>query len=179
MNTSIRRDVNTPCIHLVVARDRHGVIGDGEKMLWSLRDDLAYFKRVTMGAPIVMGRRTWNSIGRPLPGRRNIVLSRQAGLQLAGADVFDSPAAIMDALKDEPEIFIIGGGEIYRLFLEVADRLHITEVDADVEGSTTFPFVDLERGWSRIMDAKHDADERNEYPFRIRVYRRIAADDAS
>lgn len=150
-------------------------------MLWSLRDDLAYFKRATMGSPIVMGRRTWNSIGRPLPGRRNIVLSRQPELKLEGAEVFADPAAVLQALADEQDIYIIGGGEIYRLFLEQAHCLHITEVDADVQGETTFPAVELDGGWRRVMDASHEADERNEYPFRIRVYRRIetAADSDS
>lgn len=163
----------SPRLHLIVARDRRGVIGDGEKMLWSLRDDLAYFKRTTMGSPIVMGRRTWLSIGRPLPGRRNIVLSRQANLQLEGAEVFADPEAALQALAGEQDIYVLGGGEIYRLFLERADCLHITEVDAEVDGETTFPSIELGEDWRRIMDASHEADERNEYPFRIRVYRRI------
>lgn len=165
-----------PLYHLIVARDRHGVIGDGEKMLWSLRDDLAYFKRTTMGAPIVMGRRTWASIGRPLPGRRNIVLTRQEGLQLEGADVFHSVDALVEALAEEDRVYIIGGGEVYRLFLDRADFLHITEVDAAVDGSTTFPEVSLSEGWTCTFDARYEADERNEYPFRIRVHRRLPCD---
>lgn len=161
----------SPKIHLVVARDRHGVIGDGERMLWSLRDDLAYFKRTTMGAPIVMGRRTWESIGRPLPGRRNIVLSRQKDLALDGAEVFHSPDDVLEALEDEARIHIIGGGEIYRIFLPFADFLHITEVAADVDGEVTFPTVDLEK-WELVDSEDYVSNERNQYAFRICEYRR-------
>lgn len=162
---------STPKIHLVVARDRDGVIGDGERMLWSLRDDLAYFKRTTMGAPIVMGRRTWASIGRPLPGRRNIVLSRQKDLSLTGAEVFHSPQDVLDALDDVERIHIIGGGEIYRIFLPYADFLHITEVAATVDGQVTFPGVDL-ADWELIESEDYAANQRNEYAFRICEYRR-------
>lgn len=160
-----------PVVHLVVARDRHGVIGDGTQMLWSLRDDLAYFKRTTMGAPIVMGRRTWDSIGRPLPGRRNIVLTRQHDFEAEGAEIFHSPRAVMDALSEAEDIHIIGGGEIYRLFMENAHMLHITEVDAEVDGSVTFPAVDLS-DWQVEMECSYPANERNEYAFTIREYRR-------
>lgn len=162
---------SAPTIHLVVARDRHGVIGDGERMLWSLRDDLAYFKRTTMGAPIVMGRRTWESIGRPLPGRRNIVLSRQTDLSLDGAEVFHSPQDVLDALADEARIHIIGGGEIYRIFLPYADFLHITEVAAAVDGEVTFPAVDLE-DWELVESEDYVSNERNQYAFQICEYRR-------
>lgn len=161
--------MSRPIISLVVARDRHGVIGDGTKMLWSLRDDLAYFKRTTLGAPIVMGRKTWQSIGRPLPGRRNVVLTRQKDLQLEGAEVFHSPQEVLSALADAPRIHIIGGGEIYRLFLAQADRLHITEVDAAVDGAVTFPAVDLAQ-WSLQEEMHYDANDRNEYAFVIREY---------
>lgn len=164
-------NMSAPKIHLVVARDRHGVIGDGERMLWSLRDDLAYFKRTTMGAPIVMGRRTWASIGRPLPGRRNIVLSRQEDLSLEGAEVFHSPQDVLDALREETRIHIIGGGEIYRIFLPDADFLHITEVAATVDGEVTFPAVDLSN-WELIESTEYASDARNQYPFRICEYRR-------
>lgn len=161
----------TPVVHLVVARDRNGVIGDGTQMLWSLRDDLAYFKRTTMGAPIVMGRRTWDSIGRPLPGRRNIVLTRQRDFDADGAELFFSPSDVMDALSRAEDIHIIGGGEIYRLFLDRADMLHVTEVDAEVDGSVTFPAVDLSE-WTLEMERSFAADERNQYAFTIREYRR-------
>lgn len=164
-----------PKIHLVVARDRRGVIGDGTKMLWSLRDDLAYFKRTTLGAPIVMGRKTWESIGRPLPGRRNVVLTRQKDLALDGADVLHSPEEVLSTLADEARIHIIGGGEIYRLFLDKADRLHITEVDAAVDGQVTFPEVDLSE-WTLESECAYDASDRNQYAFVIREYSKTNAD---
>lgn len=163
----------TPRIHMVVARGENGVIGDGDKMLWTLRDDLAYFKRITLGSPIVMGHRTWRSIGRPLPGRHNIVLSRQSDLVLEGATVVHTVEAVLDLVRGEEALYVIGGGEIYRLFMPLADTLHITEVHASPEGAATFPDVDLTDGWSRTMDAAYTADERNDHPFVIRAYRRV------
>lgn len=164
----------SPIIHLVVARDRCGVIGDGTQMLWSLRDDLAYFKRTTMGSPIVMGRRTWESIGRPLPGRRNLVLTRQKNLTLQGAEVFHSPESILDAVAHEEHVHIIGGGEIYRLFLSDADMLHITEVHAEVDGNVTFPEVDFS-DWELLHKDVYAANDRNQYAFEIREYQRRPA----
>jgi len=160
-----------PIIHFVVARDRHGVIGDGTQMLWSLRDDLAYFKRTTMGAPIVMGRRTWESIGRALPGRRNIVLTRQRDFTAGGAEVFHAPEDVLQAVQDEADVHIIGGGEIYRLFLDDVDMLHLTEVHAAVDGKVTFPEIDLS-DWTLVFSESYPADARNQYAFDIREYRR-------
>lgn len=164
-----------PELHMIVARASNGVIGDGERMPWSLRDDLAYFKRTTMGAPIVMGRRTWASIGRPLPGRRNIVLSRDPSLRLEGAEVMHSVQDVLDACVEEARVFIIGGGEIYRLFADQADVLHITDVDARPEGTVFFPPLDRQGSWEIEECARFAPDERNEHGFVIRVYRRAMA----
>lgn len=129
-------------IHLIVARARNGVIGGGNKMLWHIPEDFAHFKKTTMGHPIVMGRKTWESIGRPLPGRKNVVVTRSADYEAKGAQTVSSLEAAFALLKDEPEVFVIGGGEIYRAAMPFAATLWITEIDADFEGDTTFPEVD-------------------------------------
>lgn len=162
-----------PEIHLIVARGSNGVIGDGDTMPWTLRDDLAYFKKATMGAPVVMGRRTWASIGRPLPGRRNVVLSRDPAYVLENADVVRSPEAAMELLEGNERIFIIGGGEIYRLFADQADVLHITDVAVEAAGTVTFPDIDKFGSWSVEEVARQHADERNDHDFVVRVYRRL------
>lgn len=167
-----------PRLHLVVARDENGVIGDGDRMLWSLRDDLAYFKRVTMGSPIIMGRKTWTAIGRPLPGRRNLVLTRQHDLQLKGAEVFHDMKDLLAALSDVADAYVIGGGQIYRLFLPMADTLHITDVAARVDGAVTFPRVALDQ-WSCVHEEAFPQNDRNQYAFRIGVYERRAGASAN
>jgi len=126
-------------VSLIVARARNGVIGRGNAIPWKIPGEQAYFKRVTMGHPIVMGRRTWESIGRPLPGRRSIVVSRNAAFSATGAEVVTSLDAALALAGDVPEIFVIGGAELYRLALPRADRLLITEIDHDFDGDTHFP----------------------------------------
>ncbi len=159
-------------ISLIVAASANGVIGAGGELPWHLPDDFRFFKEVTMGKPIVMGRRTWESIGRPLPGRQNIVITRQSGFEAPGASVVDSPEAAVEAAGEAEEVMIIGGGEIYRRFLPLADRVYLTRVDADIDGDTFFP--DLEEGeWTVESREPHDADERHAYAFEFRVYGRV------
>ena len=122
-----------------------------------------------MGKPIVMGRRTWESIGKPLPGRRNVVITRQAGFPAEGADVVDSPDAALALLADSDEIMVIGGGEIYRQFLERASRVYLTRVDVELEGDTVFPTLD-DRDWRLETADPHAADERHAYAFEFRRY---------
>jgi dihydrofolate reductase len=131
-----------PRITLIVARARNGVIGRGGTLPWRLPEDLAHFKRTTMGHPIVMGRRTWESIGRPLPGRRSIVVSRQPGFDAPGAEVATSLDAALALCADSPEIFVIGGAQLYREALPRAQRLIVTEIDADFDGDADFPAPD-------------------------------------
>ena len=128
--------MTTPRLTLIVARARNGVIGRDGTLPWRLPEDLAYFKRTTMGHPIVMGRRTWESIGRPLPGRRSIVVSRQAGFVAAGAEVVPSLDAALSLCAGAEEAFVIGGAHLYRAALPRASRLIVTEIDADFEGDT-------------------------------------------
>jgi dihydrofolate reductase len=158
---------------IVVAVARNGVIGRDSQLPWKLPKDLAYFKRVTMGHPVVMGRRTWESIGKALPGRLNIVVTRNRSLDAPGATVVASLADAWKAAGDAGEVSIIGGTSIFRETLPIADCIHLTEVEADVEGDTFFPAFD--RGqWVEEEVERHPADERHEYPFRIVLLTRRA-----
>jgi dihydrofolate reductase len=134
-----------PRITLIVARARNGVIGAGGGIPWRLPGEQAYFRQTTMGHPIVMGRKTWESIGRPLPGRRSIVVTRQPGYAAAGAEVAASLDAALALCAGSAEMFVIGGEQLYREALPRADRLLVTEIDADFEGDTYWPAVDPAR----------------------------------
>jgi len=164
VNNEIARLANT------LAAAENGVIGRAGTLPWHLPADLRHFKAVTMGKPIVMGRKTWASIGRPLPGRQNIVISRQPGLEFAGAEVVASATAAIEAVPDAEEIMIIGGSEIYALFLPLADRIYLTRVHADVDGDARF--ADLGDDWQLASDERHAADDRNEHDMSFRIYER-------
>ncbi len=128
-------------VTMIVAVGRNGVIGDGEKMPWHLSEDLKYFKRTTMGHPMIMGRRTFDSTGL-LPGRRHIVVTRQPEWSHPGVETAHSVEEALSLAGPADEVFVIGGGEIYRAAMPYAARLLITEVDQSPEGSVTFPEVD-------------------------------------
>lgn len=138
--------MSKPTIVLVAAVSDNGIIGRGGDMPWHLPDDLKRFKKLTMGHPIVMGRRTWHSIGRPLPGRTNIVMTRNTSFAADGAVVAHTESDVLAAAGDADTIMVIGGGEIYRMFLRTADRIELTRVHLTVEGDTTFP--ELEGDWT-------------------------------
>ena len=159
-------------ISLIVAASENGVIGRDGDLPWRLSDDLRRFKAVTMGKPIVMGRKTWESLGRPLPGRQNIVVSRRPGLQYEGAEVVTSSEAAVAAAAGAAEIMIIGGSEIYALFLPLADRIYLTRVHAEVEGDAVFPALD--DAWRLLSDERHAADDKNDHDMSFRVYERTA-----
>jgi dihydrofolate reductase len=131
-----------PRISLIVARARNGVIGRDGALPWKIPGELAHFKRTTMGHPIVMGRKTWESLGRPLPGRRNIVVTRNAGFVAPGADVVTSLTAALALCHGVAEVFIIGGAELYAQALPLATRAIVTEIDADFDGDAHFPALD-------------------------------------
>ena len=140
---------------LIVAVSRNGVIGVDNQLPWHLPDDLQYFKSVTMGKPLVMGRKTFDSIGRPLPGRTNIVLTRDASWSAPGVEVAttldDALSLARKACTDSgvDEVMVIGGEQIYRMTMVVADRLYVTEVDAEIAGDAFFPAIDNQQ-WQRI-----------------------------
>jgi dihydrofolate reductase len=161
-------------IALVVAMARNGVIGRDNAMPWRLPDEMAHFRRVTMGKPVVMGRRTWESLGKALPGRTNIVVTRDLDYQAAGATVVHSLDEAWKAAGPVDEVCVIGGSALYAETLSIADVIYLTEVDGDVEGDTRFPQFD--RGqWEETEVARHAADERHAYPFRILELRRARA----
>lgn len=134
-------------ISLVVAHDTHRLIGRENELPWHIPEDLAYFKRVTMGKPIIMGRKTFESIGRPLPGRTNYVVTRNANYSAPGTIVFQQiEEAVKAAEREADEVMIIGGAEIFTIALPFADRLYITRIEHTYEGDTYFPAY--EEGWS-------------------------------
>ena len=145
---------------IVVAMSRNGVIGSQGSLPWHLPADLRHFKKITMGKPVVMGRRTWESIGRPLPGRTNIVLTRSTGGSFAGATVIHSLAELPEKTGHASEIMIIGGAEVYREALPKVDRLYITRVDAEVSGDVGFPEV-LWQEWVMTDSEAREPDEQN------------------
>ena len=151
---------------LVVAMSRNRVIGRDNRLPWRLPADLAFFKRVTLGHPVIMGRRTYESIGKPLPGRLNIVVSRDPGYSAPGCTVVHSLEAAYRAAGGAEEVAVIGGSSIFEEALRDADRIYLTEVDADVEGDVYFPPFDRSQ-WSQSELERHARDERHEYPFRI------------
>jgi dihydrofolate reductase len=159
-------------ISIIVAASANNVIGVQGDLPWRLSDDLKRFKTVTMGKPIVMGRKTWESIGRALPGRRNIVITRQQGLVAEDCDVVQSTDEAIAVAGDVGEILVIGGSEIYELFLPVAKRLYLTRVHADINGDAFFPAVD-EDEWQLVSEEARSADSRNEFDFSFRIYERI------
>ena len=153
-------------ISLVVAASTNNVIGRDGELPWHISEDLRHFKAVTMGHPIVMGRRTFESIGRALPGRLNIVVTRNSRFTAEGCTVVDSPAAALRAAEaaeqGADEVMIIGGSEIYRLFLPMAHRIHMTRVEADIEGDATFPPLEPNE-WRIVDEQRFEADESREY----------------
>lgn len=143
----------TTALHLIYARARSGVIGRDGRMPWHLPEDLAHFKRTTMGQPVIMGRKTWESLPaafRPLPGRRNIVITRQADWQAAGAEVAHSLEQALALCQNEAVAWIMGGAQIYRQALPLAQQVVVTEIDADFEGDAFAP--ELDASW-RIQEA--------------------------
>jgi len=145
---------------------RNRVIGRNNALPWRLPADLAHFKRVTMGHPVVMGRRTYESIGKALPGRKNIVVTRNRDFRAPGCTVVASLDEAWEAAGDADEVCVIGGTTLFEETLPLADAIHLTEVEADVEGDTFFPEFDRSE-WRETEVARHGADERHAYPIRI------------
>ena len=131
-----------PAISMIVARSRNHVIGKDNQMPWKISADLQFFKKVTMGYPIIMGRKTWESIGRPLPGRRNIVVSRNSDYQANGAELVSSLEEALQSLREFERVFVIGGQQLFNQAFPLADQLFITEIELEVEGDTFFEIPD-------------------------------------
>ncbi len=156
----------TPGVVLVAAAAENNVIGRDGGLPWRLPDDLAHFKRLTMGHAIIMGRATYDETGRPLPGRTNIVLTSREGWRPEGVEIarsLDDAFAIADAAHPGMDRMVIGGGQIYRLALPRATRIELTRVHAEIDGDTTFP--ELDDGWVQTARSHHPADDRHAHAF--------------
>jgi len=157
---------------IVVAAAENNVIGRGNQLPWRLPDDLKRFKEITLGKPVVMGRKTWDSIGKPLPGRTNIIVSRQPELAIPGCVVVGSMNAALVAARGAPEIMLIGGAQLYRNALSMVRRIHLTRVHADINGDTLFPILDPAQ-WRETVVGTHPADERHAHAFTFITLDRI------
>jgi len=162
-------------VSLVVAMSRNRVIGRDNDLPWRLPNDLLHFKALTLGKPIVMGRKTFQSIGRPLPQRTNIVLTRDPAYQAPGCTVCASLEDALRLVSQEPEVMIIGGAAIYRLALPRADRIYLTEVHADLDGETRFPELDLSE-WTQVGREDHRADKRHAFDYSFLTLDRVRRD---
>ena len=161
-------------ISLIVAVSQNHVIGRAGRLPWRLAADLRRFQRLTMGHHLIMGRKTFESIGRPLPGRTSIVVTRQAQYAAAGIVVARGLDEALQAAAGDSEVFIIGGGEVYRQALSRVERIYMTVVAATVAGDTLFPELDAGL-WQAVEESLHPADVRNEFAHRFIVYERRGA----
>jgi len=159
-------------ISQIVAVGRLNEIGKDGKMPWHLPADLQHFKRNTLGKPVLMGRKTLAAIGRPLPDRRNLVLTRDAGFKADGCETVISLSQALTLAAPAPELMVIGGGEVYRLSWERTDRIYLTRIQADVEGADTF-FPDVADGhWRETSREDHRADAKNPFDYSFITYER-------
>lgn len=158
-------------ISLIVAASENNVIGQDGDLPWRLPDDMAFFRKSTLGHPVIMGRRTWDTLPKPLDQRRNIVLSRQATLDPEGAVMARTREEALEACGDADACFIIGGGEIYRLFLPQANRILLTRVHARLEGDAVFPVIDRKE-WELISSSDHPADDRHAHAMTFECWKR-------
>jgi len=138
-----------PVISMIVARSRNHVSGNNNQIPWKISADLQFFKKITMGFPIVMGRKTWESIGRPLPGRQNVVISRNPQLELKGADLASSLEDALDLLAGHEKIFLIGGQQLFEQAFPLAKELFVTEIDIEVKGDTFFEILNPDE-WKEV-----------------------------
>lgn len=160
-------------LSIIVAVADNGVIGAGNQLPWRLPDDLKRFKALSLGKPIVMGRKTFDSIGRPLPGRSNIVVSRQRDLSIPGCSVVSSLQDAIAAAGPVPEIVIVGGADIYAQALPQVETIHLTRVHATITGDAHFPSL-VESEWREIASEYHPADDRHAHAFTFQTLRRVA-----
>ena len=161
-----------PKVTFIVAAAENNAIGKGNQMPWHLPNDFKYFKAKTMDHSIIMGRKTFESIGKPLPGRRNIIISRQPTLNIEDVDVANSLQDVINYCRDEREIFIIGGAEIFNQAMPMADEILLTRVHTNIEGADAF-FPELpESDWELISQEKHNKDDKHQYDYTFEEYKR-------
>ena len=158
-------------ITLIVAAAENNAIGKNKKMLWHLPNDFKYFKKNTLEHSVVMGRKTFVSIGKPLPERRNIILTRDMNYSHEEVDVANSVQEVLNYCRDEREIFIIGGAEIYKQTLPLADKILLTRVHTSIDGDAYFPEL-LDHEWRLVSAEKHEKDEKHAFDYTFEVYER-------
>lgn len=157
-------------IAIIVAVAKDNVIGAGNTIPWYCPADLQYFKRTTLGSPVLMGRKTYQSLKiKPLPGRQNIIVTRDSSLIFEGCEVVSSIENGLQLVKDEEKLFVIGGADIYQQCLNISDELYITYVDVKVKGDRYFPKVDLTQ-WSLVKEQQREADEKNPHDMTFKVF---------
>lgn len=162
----------TPMISLIWAMDQQRLIGANNQMPWHLPADMVWFRQHTLGKSVMMGRKTFDSLGKPLPNRQNIILSRQHDLSMEGCQVLHHLDDVL-ARAENQELMVIGGAEIYRLMLPFAQRLYCTTIDATFTGDAWFPQLDMSV-WQRTHHVQHAADEKNKYAYHFSIYERQA-----
>jgi len=158
-------------ITLIVAAAENNAIGKDNQMLWHLPNDFKYFKKNTLEHSVVMGRKTFVSIGKPLPERRNIILTRDMNYSHEDVDVANSVQEVLNYCRDEREIFIIGGAEIYKQTLPLADKILLTRVHTTIDGDAYFPAL-LDHEWKLVSAEKHENDEKHAFDYTFEVYER-------
>lgn len=164
-------------VTLIAACDRNRIIGTGNRLPWSLPEDLKRFRQITSGHPVIMGRKTYESIGRPLPNRENFVITRNGAFAAPGVHRAGSLEQALEGAREAcrkagvQEAFVIGGGEIYRQALPRADRLYLTRVETEVEGDASFPEWQ-DQGFRRVSEEKHPEDEKHAFAFRFEIWER-------
>ena len=164
--------MNDTKITLIVAAAENNAIGKDNKMLWHLPNDFKYFKKNTLEHSVVMGRKTYESIGKPLPDRRNILLTRDLRYSNEDVDVANSIQEVINYCRDEREIFIIGGAEIYKQTLPLANRILLTRVHTTIDGDAFFPEL-LDHQWKLVSEEKHEKDEKHAFDYTFEVYERV------
>jgi len=171
----LRKHTIMPIYSLIVAMTKERVIGKNNQLPWRMPADLAYFRKTTLNSTIIMGRKTYESIGKALPKRRNIVITRNQNYSLPDAEVFhslDDVITNLSTLSTSTEVFVIGGAEIFKEFLSIANKLYITFIDANIDGDTFFPSWDND-AWKVISEETHQKDSENPYDYRFTIMEKL------
>jgi len=158
-------------VTIVVAISENHVIGKDNKLLWYLPNDLKHFKNITTGHTVIMGRKTYESVGKPLPKRRNIIITRQA-ITIEGCEVVNSIEAALALCVNEDEVFIVGGAEIYKQALKLTNRIYLTIVHKEFDGDSFFPEINTQE-WKEVYHEDHEPDEKNALPYSFITYEKI------
>ena len=156
-------------LSLIWAMDSNRLIGNANTLPWYLPADLAFFKRTTLGKPVLMGRKTYQSIGKPLPGRHNIVITRDPGFCTAGCDIASGIDAALRLCADAEEVMLIGGASLYEQTIDLASKLYITRVHGEFEGDTWFPEFNID-AWNIVSREDFEVDQANPYPYSLVKY---------